>query len=419
MNSLPRLIAMSLLGAFFTSVLLAADKEEAYPNGKPKAKYAVDNEGRKHGDYVEYFEDGKVKVKARYNAGELDGAYESFHDNAKVHISATYKSGKLQGEYKELAADGKPVLKASYRDGQLSGWRSTYEKGQPATAAFYRDGECLIPRGLDDTKKTLNAILRAPAPKGSDAAAEAALRQLKAYRFLCGLPYENLELDDDLSKCALAGAKLCDKIGRLDHKPANPGLPKEDYDFAFKGTSNSNLAMGTKTLVESVDLWMDDSDPKNIERVGHRRYCLNPALQKTGLGKSGKFSALYVNDPVADKVPDYDFISFPPRGYLPTRFFKPKSAWNISLNPKKYKAPDDSVKVKVYYLDKNYNKTGKPLELTYMHVDHNPRGGFPHSIIFVPKDVSMTRVWVEVEELKDSEGKPASLHFLTEFMTLN
>jgi len=415
-NPLRTLIGMAFLVGLLTSALLAADKEETYPGGKPKAKYAVDDEGRKDGDYIEYFEDGKVKVKAHYSAGELDGPYASFHDNAKANVSATYKSGKLQGEYKESAADGKLVLKATYRDGQLSGWRTAYEKGKASSTTFYKDGECLMPRSLEETKKTLDSILRAPAAKGSDAQAQAGLRQLKAYRFLCGLPYENLELDDDLNKYAQAAAQLCDKIGRLDHKPANPGLPKEEYDFGLKGTSSSNLAMGLKTLVDSVDMWMDDSDPKNIERLGHRRYCLNPAMQKTGLGKAGKFSAMYVMGPPADNVPDYDFICYPPRGYMPTRFFKPKSAWNISLNPKKYKAPEDSVKVKVYYLDKAYNKTGKPLELTNLHVDRNPRGSSPHSIIFLPKDLSASRVWVEVEDLKDSEGKPVTLHFLTEFV---
>jgi Cysteine-rich secretory protein family len=415
----PRSVIGLALVALSCTTLLAADKEETFPNGKTKAKYAVDDEGRKHGDYLEYFEDGKVKVKARYNAGALDGPYASFHDNGKSYIAATYKNGKLQGDYKESADDGKLVLKAGYRDDQLSGWRSAYDKGRIATSAFYRDGECLIPRGPEEIKKTLDAILRAPAAKGADSERQAGLRQLKAYRYLCGVPYENLELDDDLNKSAQAAARLCDKIGRLDHQPANPGLPKEEYDLAFKGASNSNLAFGARSLAEAVDIWIDDSDPKNIERLGHRRGCLNPALQQTGLGKSGKYAALWVHGASPDNLPDYDFISFPPRGLMPVRYFKPKYAWNISLNPKKYGAPDDAIKVKVYYLDKTYNKTGKPLDLAYMKVDRNLRGSTPHSIIFLPKDLSLSRVWVEVEGLMDSEGKPATVHFLTEFVTLN
>src|SRR5277367_4791194 len=215
-------LSLPLAIGLFGSVLLAADKEETFPNGKPKSKYAVDDQGRKHGPYVEYFEDGQVKVKTAYNEGVLEGPYASFHENGKSHISATYKSGKLQGEYKETGADGKLAARASYREGQLTGWRSSYEKGKVVKSEFYKDGECLIPHGLEEIKKTIDAISRDPAPKGADAERHAALRQLKIYRYLCGVPYENLELDPDLNQFARAGAKICDKIGRLDHKPANP-----------------------------------------------------------------------------------------------------------------------------------------------------------------------------------------------------
>jgi uncharacterized protein YkwD len=367
------LLASATLGLFCTA-LLAADKEETFPNGKLKAKYSVDGNDRKHGPYVEYGEDGKVKVKA------------------------------------------------TYREGKLDGWRVNYENGKPVASQLFRDDECLIPHGLEETLKTLIEILRAPAAtKKADALTlerEAALRQLKAYRYLCGVPYDNLELDADMTKYAQAAAQLLDKVGRLDHHPANPGLPKEEYEIGLKGTSNSNLNI-LRTLPNTVIAWIDDSDAPNIERLGHRRWCLNPALQQTGFGKSSKFTAMWSMDASQKDVPDYDFVAFPPRGYVPANLFQTGCAWSISLNPKKYKAPDSNVKVKLYSADKNFKQTGKPLELALFKI--NAEGfGIPNCIIFLPKEKTGPgqRYWVEVEGVKDVDDKPVTMHYVTEIVKL-
>ena len=59
--------------------------------------------------------------------------------------------------------------------------------------------------------------------KDEDAAErEAALRRLKAYRYLVEVPYDNLVLDSDYNRCAEAGAKLCEKLGRLEARRTTP-----------------------------------------------------------------------------------------------------------------------------------------------------------------------------------------------------
>jgi len=415
------LVGLTLLA----SALPAADKEETFPNGKVKAKYAVNDAERKHGAYVECYENGKVKIKTGYSDGDLDGAYASFHGNGKPNLAATYKKGKLQGDYKETTPTGLLVLKAVYRDGKLNGWRNTYDKGRPLSSQLFRDDECLVPRGLDEIKKKLGEILNPPAttnktdPLTQDR--QRGLNQLKAYRYLCYVPHENLTLDDELNKYGEAAAQLCEKIGRIDHNPPNPGLPKEQYDIAHKGVASSNLYMSgagrSFPMLDSITAYMDDSDPSNIDRLGHRRWCLNPAMLKTGLGRSGSYMAMWSMDQSQKDVPDYDFVSFPPRGYLPTLFFKPTYAWSISLNPKKYLVPDASVQVKVFMLDKMFNKTGRPLTLGNSKVDLT-RMGVPNCIIFRPNDLTLagTRFWVEVEGVKYADDKPAIIHYLTEFV---
>src|SRR5262249_50213938 len=93
-----------------------------------------------------------------------------------------------------------------------------------------------------------------------------------------------------------AAVQLLAKIGHLDHTPKNPGLPEDEYKLAYKGTSHSNLGQGFRSLANAVDDWMWDSDGGNIDRVGHRRWCRNPAMQKTGFGGSGKSTAMWAFD---------------------------------------------------------------------------------------------------------------------------
>src|SRR5262249_36168363 len=155
----------------------------------------------------------------------------------------------------------------------LNGWRTTFEKGKEVAGKLYKDDEVVMAHSLAETKKALADILKAPpATKKSTPLIlerDAGFRQLKAYRYPCQVPYLNLEQDEEMTKHAQAAADLLDKVGQLTHNPPNPGLPKEVYDVGLKGCQNSNLNLLHRTLARTVDMWIDDSDAPNIERVGH------------------------------------------------------------------------------------------------------------------------------------------------------
>jgi len=278
-------------------------------------------------------------------------------------------------------------------------------------------------RTVDEIKKKLAEITAPPAQEPDGAAGEraAALRRLKAYRYLAGIPYDDITLDDDANAACEAGARLCAKLGRLDHKPDNPGLPEEEYQFAYKGTSRSNLGYGYRNLTKAVELWMDDSDAGNISRLGHRRWCLNPTMQKTGFGRFGDYTAMYVFDRNRKEVPDYDFVSWPPRGRMPVEYIKAGSAWNVSVNPRKYNAPGEDVTAKVYAADKEGKKVGEPLKLNYSGADTNGFG-IPNCIIFRVEKASIApgkRYVVEIEGLTTGkEKKPAPVQYDVEFVSV-
>ena len=83
-----------------------------------------------------------------------------------------------------------------------------YEKGRLSYTWTFKNGEPYA-RSLDKIKNELEKIAKVPDKKVDDETAEreAALRRLKAYRYLCELPYANLTLDKEMNACALAGAQ--------------------------------------------------------------------------------------------------------------------------------------------------------------------------------------------------------------------
>jgi uncharacterized protein YkwD len=384
---------------FLLCAVAAGPVEEKYPDGKSKRKFAVDARGRRDGPYTEYYPNRKVKLKAAYKAGKLDGPYAEFTDT------------------------GRKVLTAVYRDGKLNGKLTRYENGKPALTQLFKDDRPAFARTKEQIKKKLQEISTALSAKVDRAAAEreAALRRLKAYRYLCEVPYANLALDDKMNKGAAAASRICAKLGRLDHQPSNPGLPKAEYKLAYQGATRSNLGAGYPTLKAAVDGWVDDSDPGNINRLGHRRWCLNPLMGKVGFGRTGKFTAMWAHDFSQKRVPDFAFISYPARGLMPVEFFRRTAAWSVVLHPRKYRRPDKSVKPNIYRVDRLLKKVGEPLALNHVSVDTIPFA-IPNCIIFRPGKEAVApgkRYLVEIEGLKRANGRPATLRYLVEFIRLN
>lgn len=398
----------------------AEERTENYPSGKVKCKYGVNAAGEKDGSYVEYAEDGEVRVRASYRKDKLNGSYsETSADGAEKKCN--YKDGQLHGKY-------------TVRQGKEDLADNVWNNGAIKTVF----GETAFPRAPADLKATLKVIA------GAEPAAdehEAALRALKAYRYVCGVPWKDVALDAELNRLAEAAAKLCDKVGRLDHTPPNPGMPEAEYQYGYKGTSSSNLftsSGGGAMMEKSVHAYMNDSDPGNIDRVGHRRWCINPAMLKVGFGSAGNFSAMTAHD-TGRKNAVVPTVAYPAPGCMPANLFGAGYAWSVSLDQKGF-APltASAVKVKVYALSPEYVRDAEPLSLDNFMVETKGYGT-PFCIIFLPKgaDVSAGRYWVEIYGVRPlasvSAKKPAKakkggkgkeddepgLRYLVEFVDMN
>lgn len=426
--------------------LAAKERElvETYPDGKKKAVYAVSADGVKHGPFKEFYPEGKTKAEGSYKQNKLHGPYKAFHPNGKLQIRAVYRDGQYHGQIEEFGEDGLLKLQANYKEGQYHGLVQQYEGKRLVKEEFWLDGQLILPRSPGILAAELAAIQKMPVETvgqvpaatpavvlktvkdpASHARREAALRVLMNFRCLCGVPYKDLKLDWTYIAHCEAASYLLSKVGNLDHTPANPGLPDAEYRFGFEGTSKSNLSTADSPT-ESVRGFMDDSDLSNIDRVGHRRWCLNPAMQKTGFGSGWGYTAMWSMDSSRSEVPDYDFVAFPPRGITPTASFRGHYAWSVSLHPKKYQTPD-AKRVKVQVLPAKLSlkppgleKAAVSLPIDYFHVDTNGFG-IPNCIIFRPagfKVASGTAYWVEITGLKTIRGQETKLGYLVTFLAM-
>jgi hypothetical protein len=368
--------------------------------------------------------DGKVVPRTDLNPqGHRDGPDTAFYPNGWVKRQAHYSHGRLHGPWVENGADGHTLLTATFRGGKLHGALTHWEDRRPVLVQAFQDGRPVYDRSLEEIQKAL-ADIDTPSRQQRDPLAaerEAALRRLKAYRYLAGVPYDNLVLDEEMNRSATAACHICARLGRMDHQPRNPGMPEADYRYARQGASSSNLAMGYASMAEAVEAWMDDSDRRNVAHLGHRRWCLFPALRKVGFGKSGGFHAMWAFDESQPEVPVYDLISFPARGLMPVEYFRPHYAWSVVLNPAKYRPPDPTVRPKVYALDWLQHKVGKSLPLNHCGVDTLPYG-IANCLIFRPARIEVAagkRYLVEIDGLRRKDGKPAGrVYFVVEFVRL-
>lgn len=253
----------------------------------------------------------------------------------------------------------------------------------------------------------------------------AATDRLNILRNLAGLP--SVELDDEYSENAQYGATVLAAINNLTHYPNKPAnMTKSFFDRASNATAHSNIYYSSyrSNLVTAVDAFMEDSDSNNIEKLGHRRWQLNPKMGKVGFGQVDN----YIDEWAVDKsavTSDYNYIAWPPSGNFPasTESFQRHTAWSITLNPDIYEKPDVS-EVKVNLTRKSDGRVWKFSKDTLYPVTNSlyyniNLGGFaiPNCIIFRPGDIPQYngKYEVSVTGLKDKQGNAESLNYEVDF----
>lgn len=182
----------------------------------------------------------------------------------------------------------------------------------------------------------------------SGATQQYALAALNEVRYIAGI-YHEVTADDTYVAQAQTGALINYVNQKMSHTPTQPeGMSDEMYQLGYLGTSRGNIvwSSGMLTLGRSViHSWMADEDSSNMERVGHRRWCLNPAMGKTGFGavtgNRGTHGVMYAFDE-SHTVSVEPTVAWPAQN-MPAEYFNYDYPWSISSQT----AFSDDVAVKV------------------------------------------------------------------------
>ena len=125
---------------------------------------------------------------------------------------------------------------------------------------------------------------------------KAGLNALNLARYIAGLD-ANVTLDESYNQMVQAGAYVNAINDEMTHYPTKPtGMDESMYQLGAQGCRSSNLALGYETISDAVFGWLSDEDDSNVDRVGHRRWILNPSLGKTGFGYVNGYSGMYAFD---------------------------------------------------------------------------------------------------------------------------
>lgn len=401
--------------------------EALHPSGEVAVRGAY-RHGVLHGLHKTYDETGRLRVQKTYRKGKLHGSWKDYHPNKRLKLVTTYRDGKLHGSYLVRDPKGLTVLKTTYKKGVIHGKLQSFEGRRAVSTQRWKDG---VPTDIDGIipfprtqAEIASEVERLLSGDGTlsdiplEADRELALRYLKAYRCIHGVPYDDIAIDPSHQAYAQAAAAVCRDLGRITHYPENPGWEKARFDFAAIGTKSSNLAQGM-IACRSIRGYMDDSDARNIEKVGHRAWCINPKMSHTGFGTVESFSAMWSIDGGRKSVPEYDFVALPPAGHAPGAWFGTHWAWSCSLSKKRWDAPKGDIRVEVVPVGETFLPAGEPLKLNHQSV-LTKSAGIPYMIVFRPVGFSLdagTRYRVTIDGLT-SKGKPRQLRYFVTFFDL-
>ncbi len=163
---------------------------------------------------------------------------------------------------------------------------------------------------------------------------QVALNMLNQMRYIAGLDAD-VELDSTYEQLCQAGSFLNRLNGVMSHYPSRPASlsdPQYDtlYSMGYQGCSHSNLASGNEESLTSdiVYGWMHDGDSDNIDRVGHRRWILNPSMKYTGFGCNKSFTSMYALD--CSGSVNANYIAWPAQE-MPWNYFSTSFPWSLSI----------------------------------------------------------------------------------------
>ena len=227
-----------------------------------------------------------------------------------------------------------PPVRAAEGSG-ATGLNVTYHTQQEILDRMNSDA-AVTGAGLSFSENPVTASPYAPGTLSQETL-NGAVTMLNQIRFIAGLQ-DNVALDDSYNQMTQAASLVNYVNNVLTHTPAQPdGMDSTLYNTGKTGAGSSNIAWAswaTQTFKDSlINGWMADYDDSNIDRLGHRRWCLNPSMGKTGFGavagSNGTYSAMYSFD-TSNSGASETGVAWPAQN-MPIEYFDDVYPWSVSM----------------------------------------------------------------------------------------
>ncbi len=121
------------------------------------------HDGQLDGPYLEYYQNGQVKIDANYVKGALQGPYRMYYSNGKLKVASNYSAGNLSGAFKSYHKNGKIKEDGNYNQiGKKIGTFVYYrDNGHKIREEIYSEmGGTIVGRRLWKADGTPDAIMK-------------------------------------------------------------------------------------------------------------------------------------------------------------------------------------------------------------------------------------------------------------------
>ncbi len=167
---------------------------------------------------------------------------------------------------------------------------------------------------------------------------ENGLKGINYARYLSGLPFD-VEYSTALNTEAQMGAYVLMATNQFTHYPTNTvGMDSSAFKIGYDACSTSNIGDGYGDKVDALYRFnlscVHDSDSNNMDKVGHRRWILNPNLKFVGMGLAQNKSVTKIFDTSRSPRLSPDYVTWPGAGPFPIRSSLDLDSlvWSISFS---------------------------------------------------------------------------------------
>ena len=116
-------------------------KSQTYKKGVLVGEGIVDTDGKRRGEYKEFYPDSTLRAEGLFIGGERSGAWKFYYHNGQLQEIGSYKEGQPDGAWTWYYDNGQKQIEEQFYKGQPNGPYKEYDaKGNIMVSGTYFDG---------------------------------------------------------------------------------------------------------------------------------------------------------------------------------------------------------------------------------------------------------------------------------------